>query len=434
MKKISVLEAEKNIGINVFFTQSKGVGGKLRSSPEDFVVKEISNYPRKKEKGRFTIADVTAVNWETNLLFRELANRLHISRNIINFAGTKDKRAKTTQVMSFFKVSSELLKEVKIKDVLIEKIYYSDIPVKIGNLNGNSFNIIIRNLRKKIREKQIQDIAVSMEKIGGFPNFFGIQRFGITRPITHIVGKHIVKGNLQKALMSYIANPIEGENEDSFMVRKELEKNMDFNEALKSYPDYLNYEKAMLNKLVKNPEDFVGALKELPKNLLTMFIYAYQSFLYNKMLSERIKQNLALNQAVLGDIVLPIRKGITEQKNIRVDKNNVEKVNKQVKKGKAAVSGLLLGCDSEFSDGEIGEIEHKIVEKEKIDKRDFIIPDIPFISSSGSRRGVLAFIKNFDYKLNNDKNSLILKFDLDKGCYATSLLREFMKADDIKNY
>ncbi len=98
---MKVLETEKNIGIKTFFTPYKGIGGKLRSIPEDFIVKEVSNYPSKKENGRFTIADVTAINWETNLLVRELSNQLHISRQRIGFAGTKDKRAKTTQVMSF---------------------------------------------------------------------------------------------------------------------------------------------------------------------------------------------------------------------------------------------------------------------------------------------------------------------------------------------
>ena len=55
-------------------------------------------------------------------------------------------------------------------------------------------------------------------------------------------------------------------------------------------------------------------LKELPKNLLTMFVYAYQSYLFNKILSERIKKNLPLNKAVVGDIILPIRKDIIDEK------------------------------------------------------------------------------------------------------------------------
>ncbi len=87
----------------------------------------------------------------------------------------------------------------------------------------------------------------------------------------------------------------------------------------------------------------------------------------------------------------------------------------------------------------MGEIEHKVIDSEKFDARDFIIPEISFISSSGSRRPIVGFVQDFDFNLikddiNPEKKALFLKFQLQKGSYATSLLREFMKADDIRNY
>lgn len=430
---MNVLPAEKNIGITTFLTNVDGVGGKLRSIPEDFVVTEISNYPSNKENTRFTIADVTSTNWETNLLVKEISSRLHISRQRVGFAGTKDKRAKTTQLMSFYNIPVEKLSGVKIKDVAIENIYTSDKPVKIGNLVGNKFEITVRNIGDKIKDKQVQDISNVIVANGGFPNFYGVQRFGIIRPITHVVGRHIVFGDFESAVMAYVANPIGGEGEETYTLRKNLEETRDFSEALKSYPRFLNFEKAIMNKLVVNADDFVGGLKELPKNLLTMFVYAYQSYLFNKILSERIRQDLPLNRAVVGDIVLPVRKGILDDNGIMVKESNIEKVNKQVLKGKAVISGVLFGCESEFSDGVMGEIEHKIIESEKIDHRDFIIPEIPYISSSGSRRALISPVNNLEYKLDMG-NALVLKFELKKGCYATSLLREFMKTDSIRNY
>lgn len=436
---MKVLDVEKNIGIVTFFTPFEGICGKLRKTPEEFIVKEISNYPLKKENGKFTIADVTSTNWETNHLIRDLSKKLHISRKRIGFAGTKDKRAKTTQLMSFYKISIDELSKIKIKDVKIKNIYMSDRPVKIGNLIGNRFEITVRDIDKNVNSDSITDIVSFIKKYGGFPNFYGVQRFGIIRPITHIVGKYLVKNNFKRAVMTYIANPITGEDEESYRLRKCLENTNDFTAALKSYPDKLDFEKAILNKLVQNPDDFVSALKELPKNLLTMFIYAYQSYLFNRILSERIKKKIPLNEAIIGDIILPIRKEIIDQNFIRVTENNIEKVNKQISKGKAVVSGVLFGSDSIFSEGIMGEIEHNIIDKEKIDPRDFIIPEIPFISSSGSRHPLLAHIKDIKFKLINDKSkkdekAIILNFELQKGCYATSLLREFMKTDDIRNY
>ncbi len=436
---MKVLEIEKKIGIETFLTPQPGFGGKLRVKPEDFLVKEIPSYPLEKKDGKFTIAQITSTSWETNLLLRELSNRLYISKNRINFAGTKDKRAKTTQTMSFYNVPVEKIKEIKIKDVEIENIYQSDKPVKLGNLNGNYFEIVIRNINQQIKPEKVSEIFSIIQNNGGFPNFFGIQRFGIIRPITHIVGKYIIQGDFEKAVMTYIANPINGEDEVTFNLRSNLEKTKNFSQALKTYPNHLSFEKAILNKLVVNPNDFVGGLKELPKNLLTMFVYAYQSYLFNRILSIRIKKGLPLNKAVEGDAVLAFRKEAFDEEVIPVKKNNIDKVNLQISKGKACVSSILFGYNSVYSDGEMGEIEHKVIESEKFDARDFIIPEISFISSSGSRRPIVGFIQDFDFKLIKDnitpeKKALFLKFQLQKGSYATSLLREFIKSDDIRNY
>jgi tRNA pseudouridine13 synthase len=436
---MKVLEIEKKIGIETFFTSQPGFGGKLRLKPEDFLVKEIPNYPPKKKDGKFTIADITSTSWETNLLIRELSGCLHISKKRINFAGTKDKRAKKTQIMSFYNIPIEKIKEIKIKDIKIANLYKSDKPVKLGNLNGNYFEIIIRNIEKKIKIGKISEIFSIINNNGGFPNFFGIQRFGIIRPITHIVGKYIVLGDFEKAVMTYIANPIRAEDKETYNLRKNLNKTKNFSRALKNYPNKLNFEKAILNKLVLNSNDFLGSLKELPKNLLTMFVNAYQSYLFNRILSMRIKKGLPLNKAVEGDIVLALRNKVFNNEPITVNENNINKVNFQISKGKACVSSILFGYNSIFSGGEMGEIEHKVIESEKFDSRDFIIPEIPFISSSGSRRPIVGFIQNFDFDFINDdinpeKKALFLKFRLQKGSYATSLLREFMKSDDIRNY
>ena len=434
---MKILDLEKKIGITTFLTPHNGFGGKLRFYPEDFGVVEKPIYPPEKKDGKFTIGEITSTYWETNNLIRELSNKLRISRQRINFAGTKDKRAKTTQLMSFYKVKTDDVSNIKIKDVDIKNVYSSDKPVKIGSLLGNKFEITVRNIKNDIKSGDVENILSTINENGGFPNFFGVQRFGIIRPITHIVGEHIVNGDFEKAVMTYIANPIKGEDETSYKLRKELEETRNFSQALKNYPDQLNFEKAILNKLVQNPDDFVSALKELPQNLLTMFVYAYQSYLFNKIICERIKRKVPLNKAVLGDIILPVKNGIIEDRPIPVSDKNINKVNLQLSKKKAAVSAVLFGSDSVFCKGEMGEIERKIIKAENFDPRDFIIPEIPFVSSSGSRRPIVGFVEDFSYKIFEDEKTdktITLNFELLKGCYATSFLREFMKADDVKNY
>ncbi|MCK5310311.1 MAG: tRNA pseudouridine(13) synthase TruD, partial [Thermoplasmata archaeon] len=94
-------ELERQIGLELFFTDSPGIGGTLRIEPEDFVVEEVSVMPEEDPTGQNTAAIVRARYWETNRLVREFARRLRISRKKIMFAGTKDKRAISTQLFVF---------------------------------------------------------------------------------------------------------------------------------------------------------------------------------------------------------------------------------------------------------------------------------------------------------------------------------------------
>ncbi|MCX6670437.1 MAG: tRNA pseudouridine(13) synthase TruD, partial [Euryarchaeota archaeon] len=95
--------------------------------------------------------------------------------------------------------------------------------------------------------------------------------------------------------------------------------------------------------------------------------------------------------------------------------------------------------DTMYATGEMGEIEHAIIDSQKIDPRDFIISEIPFLSSSGTRRPLLALLPCLEWTLHTDEyvqdhQALTMRFELQKGCYATSLLREIMKSNDPRNY
>ncbi|MCK5547672.1 MAG: tRNA pseudouridine(13) synthase TruD, partial [Thermoplasmata archaeon] len=300
---------ESVIGIDVFLTKAKGVGGILRKEPEDFVVNEIPLKPEEVKDGFYTAALVRSRNWETNRLLRMCARKLRISRKGIYFAGTKDKRAVTTQLLVFSAPLQDVV-SMNIRDVEVFEAYETDKRIQMGDLVGNEFEVAIRDIT--VPEEEIMERVESVRKdildTGGFPNFFGVQRFGAVRPITHVVGKHIVLGEFDKAVHVYIANPIEGENEEAFEARKALEDTGDYSKALQTYPKTLSFEKAILNRLVKNEGDFIGALEQLPRNLLSMFIHSYQSYLFNKMLSQRIQGGAPLNEPLPGDLIMPIDK------------------------------------------------------------------------------------------------------------------------------
>lgn len=421
---------ESEVGLELFYTETPGIGGKLKKYPEDFRVEERIDLFEETE-GEYTIAKVWSRNWETNRLIRKLSQSLNISRDDIAFAGTKDKRAITVQWMSF-KTGPENLESLSVKDVEILDKFTSHRSLYIGAHTGNDFEIVVRDLEPS--EDEVKDrtdeIGEKIKEHGGFPNWFGVQRFGTIRPITHKIGKMIIDGQFEDAVKLYIANPFEGEDERCYDARERLENDWEYKEALDYYPHMLTFEKRIIRHISNNPDDYVGALKTLPHNLLMMFVHAYQSYLFNKIICGRINRGHPVDDVLAGDILLPADKDGLPNKNTKVEvtERNLKKASSMVKQCKAYVSATLFGSQSSFSGGEMGEIEREIIEEEGVKKDDFIIPRISSISSRGTRREIFSPVK--DLELNVEPGGFNISFGLNKGSYATTLLREFMKLPD----
>lgn len=420
---------ESELGLEVFLTADvPGIGGKLRKTPEDFVVDEISVLPPAFEDGKYVVARVWHRNWEANRLVRRLASNLHVSRAKIGFAGTKDGRSVATQLMSF-DVPIEAVTSLTIPDVVISDAYRARRMIQIGDLIGNRFRIRVGDLDPTVDvAESCRRVREKLDAAGGYPNFFGTQRFGSVRPITHLIGRDMVKGDLQAAVMRYVANPLE-EDSDANDARRTLQETGDFERAFREFPQKLTFERMLIGHMKDHPGDHVGALRTLPRNLLMMFVHAYQSYLFNRMLSQRIREGLPLGQPIVGDLVLPLTKtGVPDHDTpIPVTEDNLEKARRNCREGKAFVSGLIYGSESTYASGRMGEIERAVVEQEALKGTDFEIVGLREASSKGTRREILAPYK--DLAIDVSSEGATFAFSLNKGCYATGLLREFMKAE-----
>ncbi len=421
--------AEAGIGMRCYLCDTDGTGGHLKTVPEDFVVREISDPPREKEDGKYTIATVTTRNWETNRLVRMLSRTMGISRERIGFAGTKDKRAITTQLMSFY--GNPDLGKVDLKDVSISGAYRGARGIQIGDLIGNSFEITVRDCSAPMSEIEgmISEDVRTIKKTGGFPNYFGVQRFGSVRPVTHLVGERLVRGDFEGAVRTYISFTTPEEEPELREKRESFAGRDDWDSMMKEMPENMSFERMLAGHLAENPGDWSGAIEILPTNLQMMFVHAYQSCLFNEMLSRRMESGLPLSMPVEGDIIIPLdSNGIPQHENpILTTQKNIDLVARQVRVGRAFVTITLFGQDSILCEGEMGEIERKVIEEQKLSQEDFNIPELPRCSSKGSRREILCPLK--DLKSSVGEDSYTLSFSLPKGNYATCLLREFMKSE-----
>jgi tRNA pseudouridine13 synthase len=280
-----------------------------------------------------------------------------------------------------------------------------------------------------------------LESIGGVPNFFGHQRFGTTRPITHLVGEAIVKENFEKAAMLFLAEPSPYEHPESRQAREQLQAKQDFEQALKYFPKKLRFERLMLRRLAEKPNDFVGAFRRLPVKLRKLFPQAYQSYLFNKFLSRRIANGIPLNRAEVGDYVVNVeRTGLPMQNMYRITNvQTVKETSKAVESGRMRIAVPLIGFKKHPSQGVQGKIERTILEEEHVRPENFKIKAMPEISSRGELRTINTPLNNFAIEeilqdsANPSKKQAKLRFMLYRGSYATILLREVIKPRNLIN-
>jgi tRNA pseudouridine13 synthase len=407
MSRLKPPTLEREIGIECYKTQTEGIGGRIKQNLEDFVVEEITSESVILQAGRQSIKNLDEKqglfvhctlekkNWDTMRAVKEIARRLGISQKRIGYAGTKDKKAVTTQRISIEGKTIEDLQKVSIKDITLRDFSYEEDNIGLGCLAGNRFSITIRNIALDESEVKARIDEISKNLSSGFPNFFGVQRFGTTRPITHLVGREILRGNFEEAVLIYLSKVFEGENDESVEARRILSETKNFKDALKRFPKNLGYEISMLNHLASKPDDFRGALRALPEGLSKMFVHAYQSYIFNKSLSRYIEREIVVEKLPLVGFV-PLR-----------------------------------GCPTGQSQPD--ELTEKILVEEGVNVEDFRVKGMSDLSSKGELRDCFECMQDFKIieagkdELYEGRNKVSLSFSLGPGVYATTLLREYMK-------
>ncbi len=443
---------DRELGINVFATDTVGIGGSIRRAPEDFIVEEVlvdgsvasidknvgaPALGASASKQGYLLCVLVKRNWDTFVAVKNIAKQLDIDQARIHIAGIKDAKAVTAQHITIEGITTEDVNRIHIKDIEVRPIGYFRHEMSQFYLLGNRFTITIKEIThpESTTKLRIAETAEELKAQAGIPNFFGHQRFGTTRAITHLVGKAIVNGDFQKAALQFLAKPSPHEHPDSRKAREELQATQDFPQALRSFPTQLRFERLMLRPLAENSTDFTGAFRQLPLKLQMLFVQAYQSYLFNRFLSERFRLGFLLNRAEVGDCVVSVERSelpITRTDKL-VSESSVVEINDSIKAGKARVALPLVGFGQRLSEGEMGRAEASVLEEEGVESKSFRVQQMPRISGKGGLRPVVSPIRDFTLEdVSRDKeNSMTyrvkMSFMLLKGSYATMLLREVMK-------
>ncbi len=421
---------ESDLGMLYYSTDAPPIGGRLRQIPDDFIVEEISPegliVNRDLERldrgeGRFSLAVLEKRSRDLIPLVSMLERRLGAQ---IGYAGIKDRNAVTSQLISVGLPFGSWIPPEDIDGVSIRIIGPARWQVRPGDLLGNRFTLTIRALEAPPDGSALDP--------GWVPNYFGHQRFGVTRPNTHRVGKLLLKGDFEGAVREFLASPYPGEPEDAFLARKELRDSWDLRRAESSFPRSFGLERAVIRRLLERPGDYKGAISVLPGDLRRLFVNAYQSYLFNLALSRRLEEAGPFVVSE-GDLVSPLDRANLPSRPIRCDCTNLARLRSWVASKKAVVMVHIPGYKTRLSGIDAG-IYMEIFSKEGISQADFA--GIIESNFEGTMRPAVFWPVSFEPgqpqgdELNPGYFKLSMRMALPKGCFATVVLREIMKPED----
>ena len=388
-------EIDSEVGLSVYSTKFSGSKGKIKQSNEDFQVSEVIS-----EKALGTISEdnglsvylLTKNGIDTTHALHDIEKRYGLSLRAL---GLKDSNAVTEQFVQT-KTVSRSLEKIEGKKYSLKRIGFSKKPIAKQDMLGNKFRIKISDSTNISQFDEYDKIL----------NFFGYQRFGSKRPITHLVGKAIIQKNYQKAIDFLLGYSSKYDSDENNHYRKLISERKSDSEVIDELPKSMDIEITILKSLVKSDDQKI-AIRKIPLQMRRFYVQAYQSYIYNKTLSMAF--------AYEEDLFLP------QENDVCYDRTN--KLGKFQNELGQRLTVPLVG-HSYFKKTRFHYYIQKILEEEEILPSDFLIKDFQEISAEGGFRN--SSIQCDDFQASNDT----VEFQLSRGSYATIIIREILKPED----
>lgn len=387
---------DSQIGVLVYTTAFPACGGTIRTKHDDFQVSELLSERAEsqiKESGDYSVYILKKDGIDTNHALSDLFKRRRIRLKAL---GLKDAYAVTQQYVCANNKSTDIEK-FDAKKYSIQRIGYTKKPLSKKDMLGNRFRIKLYDTEKDFSR---------FDEYNRVLNFYGYQRFGSKRPVTHLVGKAMVQKDFEKAVDLILSFTSEYDSKENTEIREKLSDHSNFERLIDQLPIQMDVERKVLREMIDSNDPKL-AIKSVPLQLRRFFVQAYQSYIFNLTASRAFKAGEELFEPQDGDVCY--------------DNNSI-------------LGKFIRGADQNLAIPMAGHSYYKktrfdyhisrILEQEEVTHRDFFIKEMQETSVEGGFRNASLLCSNFKASGNT------LEFTLKRGSFATILLREIMKPKD----
>lgn len=382
---------------------------KVKQRPDDFQVEELTA-AEAGDVGEFALYRLEKTGWTTPDALAAVRRRWQIDFRRTSYGGLKDRHAVTSQLFTIFRGPRRNLSHERIE---VTYLGQWSKPYTAADIAANRFRMTLRALTPA----EIAAATIALEEIAavGLPNYFDDQRFGSVGETNEFVAKEMVHGRFERALWLALASPYEYDRAEAKSEKVTLREHWGNWAALKSKLPK-GHARSLVDYLVTHPTDFKGAVARLRPELQGLYLSAYQSALWNRMLGEWLRQTVGNDNLVsldlkLGDFPAPMRLPVEKQQEWETLQLPLPSARLKPVPGAAWLP-----------------IVEKVLQEEGLALPGLKIKGMqkPFFTK-GVRAGCIcpagmSHAVESD-ELNARKQKLILGFDLPRGSYATMLVK-----------
>lgn len=391
-----------------------GVGGVIKARPEDFVVEEVPLYEACGE-GTHVYFQIEKKGLPTMQAIQEIARALGRAPRDIGYAGLKDADAVARQWFSVEHVAPARIEALSLPRLRVVCVSRHTNKLKLGHLKGNRFTIRLR----QVDPERIEDAQAILDMLAsrGVPNFFGPQRFGL-RGDTWEIGRAMLRRDYDEALAVMVGRP-GPHDRGAILEARQLFDRGKYDAAADAWPYLFRNEKRVCRAMAKSRGNAKRAFNAVDRQVKRFYQSAYQSILFNQVVAQRIND---LDRLVPGDLAWRHPQGAV----FRVE--DVAAEQPRCAAFEISPTGPLFGHRMTEPTGEPGSVEKLLLELENLRPEDWC--DEKGHRIPGGRRPLRFRPHEAAIEAGADEagDFIEVRFFLESGCYATTVLREICKA------